>query len=66
MLFAGVNGYLDKIALGDIGRFESGLLDTLRGSGKAILDNISVEKKISDDTKTKLKDAVETFAKSFA
>jgi F-type H+-transporting ATPase subunit alpha len=42
------------------------LLDTLRGSGKAILDNISVEKKISDDTKTKLKDAVETFAKSFA
>jgi len=66
VLFAGVNGYLDKIALGDIGRFESGLLDTLRGSGKAILDNISVEKKISDDTKTKLKDAVETFAKSFA
>jgi F-type H+-transporting ATPase subunit alpha len=66
VLFAGVNGYLDKIALGDIGRFESGLLDTLRGSGKVILDNISVEKKISDDTKTKLKDAVETFAKSFA
>ncbi len=66
VLFAGVNGYLDKIALGDIGRFESGLLDTLRGSGKAILDSISTEKKISDDTETKLKDAVETFAKSFA
>jgi len=66
VLFAGVNGYLDKIALGDIGRFESGLLDTLRGSGKAILDTIRAEKKISDDTQTKLKDAVETFAKSFA
>ena len=66
VLFAGVNGYLDKIALGDIGRFESGLLDTLRGSGKAILDAIRAEKKISDDTQTKLKDAVETFAKSFA
>ena len=66
VLFAGVNGYLDKIALGDIGRFESGLLDTLRGSGKAILDTILAEKKISDDTQTKLKDAVETFAKSFA
>ena len=65
VLFAGVNGYLDKIALGDIGRFESGLLDTLRGSGKAILDSISTEKKISDDTEIKLKDAVETFAKSF-
>lgn len=66
VLFAGVNGYLDKIALGDIGRFESGLLDTLRGSGKAILDTIRAEKKISDDTQTKLKDVVETFAKSFA
>ena len=66
VLFAGVNGYLDKIALGNIGRFESGLLDTLRGSGKAILDTIRAEKKISDDTQTKLKDAVETFAKSFA
>ncbi len=66
VLFAGVNGYLDKIALGDIGRFESGLLDTLRGSGKAILDTIRAEKKISDDTQTKLKDAVETFSKSFA
>ncbi len=66
VLFAGVNGYLDKVALGDIGRFESELLDALRGSGKAILDSISTEKKISDDTQTKLKDAVETFAKSFA
>ena len=65
VLFAGVNGYLDKIAITDIGRFETGLIDTLRGSGKAILDSIRSEMKISDDTETKLKDAVETFAKSF-
>ena len=66
VLFAGVNGYLDKIALTDIGRFESGLLDALRGSGKEILDNIRVENKISDDTESKLKEAVEIFTKSFA
>ena len=66
VLFAGVNGYLDKIALTDIGRFESGLLDALRGSGKGILDNIRAENKISDDTESKLKEAVETFTKSFA
>ena len=66
VLFAGVNGYLDKIALTDIGRFESGLLDALRGSGKEILDNIRAENKISDDTESKLKEAVETFTKSFA
>ena len=66
VLFAGVNGYLDKIALTDIGRFESGLLDALRGSGKEILDNIHAENKISDDTESKLKEAVEIFTKSFA
>ena len=66
VLFAGVNGYLDKIALTDIGRFESGLLDALRGSGKEILDNIRAENKISDDTESKLKEAVEIFTKSFA
>ena len=66
VLFAGVNGYLDKIALTNIGRFESGLLDALRGSGKEILDNIRAESKISDDTESKLKEAVETFTKSFA
>ena len=66
VLFAGVNGYLDKIVLTDIGRFESGLLDALRGSGKEILDNIRAENKISDDTESKLKEAVETFTKSFA
>ena len=66
VLFAGVNGYLDKIALTDIGRFESGLLDALRGSGKEMLDNIRAENKISDDTESKLKEAVEIFTKSFA
>ena len=66
VLFSGVNGYLDKIALTDIGRFESGLLDALRGSGKEILDNIRAENKISDDTESKLKEAVEIFTKSFA
>ena len=40
VIFAGVKGYLDKIALIDIGRFEAGLLDMLRGSGKDILNTI--------------------------
>jgi len=60
-----VNGYLDTISLPEIGRFESGLLDTLRGSGKAILDSIRTEQKISDATEAKLRDAIQAFAKSF-
>ena len=66
VIFAGVKGYLDKIALLDIGRFEAGLLDMLRGSGKDILNTIRDEQKISDETDAKLRAVIESFAKSFA
>ncbi|MDB0028408.1 F0F1 ATP synthase subunit alpha, partial [Alphaproteobacteria bacterium] len=66
VIFAGVKGYLDKIALVDIGRFEAGLLDMLRGSGKDILNTIRDEQKISDETDAKLRAVIESFAKSFA
>ncbi len=66
VIFAGVKGYLDKIALADVGRFESGLLDMLRGSGKDILSAIRDEKAISDKTEEKLHATIGAFAKSFA
>ena len=66
VIFAGVKGYLDKIALIDIGRFEAGLLDMLRGSGKDILNTIRDEQKISDEADAKLRAVIESFAKSFA
>jgi F-type H+-transporting ATPase subunit alpha len=66
VIFAGVKGYLDAIALNDIGRFEEGLLDMLRGSGQSILSAIRDEQKISDETEAELRKAIETYAKSFA
>ena len=66
VIFSGVKGYLDNIAIADIGRFEAGLLDTLRGSGKDILAAIRDEKAISDKTEEKLHAAIGTYAKSFA
>lgn len=66
VIFAGVKGYLDKIPLAKIGRFETGLLDTMRGSGQDILAAIRDEKTISDKTEQKLHDAVSAFVKSFA
>jgi F-type H+-transporting ATPase subunit alpha len=66
VIFAGVKGYLDKIAIADIGRFETGLLDTLRGSGKDILAAIRNDKAISDKTEEKLHAAIGAYAKSFA
>ena len=46
--------------------FEQGLLGYLRGEGKAILDTIRTEKQISDDTRAKLKSALDSFSKTFA
>src|SRR6201988_4330886 len=44
VIFAGVNGYLDKITVPQIGKFAQGLLSYLRPEGKDILDAIRTEK----------------------
>jgi F-type H+-transporting ATPase subunit alpha len=66
VIFAGVNGYLDKIAVAQVGKFEQGFLSYLRSEGKAILDAIRTEKQLSDDTRAKLKASLDSYAKSFA
>jgi F-type H+/Na+-transporting ATPase subunit alpha len=66
VIFAGVNGYLDKLPVSKVGAFEKSLLTHMRGDGKAILDAIRNDKQISDDTKAKLKAEIDNFAKGFA
>ncbi|MDE1991210.1 MAG: F0F1 ATP synthase subunit alpha, partial [Rhizobiaceae bacterium] len=66
VIFAGVNGYLDKISVQQINKFEQGLLSYLRSEGKDVLDAIRTEKAISDATKGKLTAALDSYAKSFA
>jgi F-type H+-transporting ATPase subunit alpha len=66
VIFAGVNGYLDKLPLNRVGAFEQGLLGYMRSEGKEILSTIRTEKQISDGTKEKLKSAIDAFTKTFA
>lgn len=66
VIFAGVNGYLDKLPLNQVGKFEQGLLAHMRSDGKEVLDGIRKEKAISDDLRAKLKSHIDTFAKNFA
>jgi F-type H+-transporting ATPase subunit alpha len=66
VIYAGVNGYLDKIAVNQVGKFEAGLLSSLRTEHKDVLDAIRDEKALTDNIKAKLKAAVDAFAKSFA
>jgi F-type H+-transporting ATPase subunit alpha len=66
VIFAGVNGYLDKLAVADVNRFEQGLLAHMRSDGKKVLDAIRKEKALSDDLRDKLKAEIDAFAKNFA
>ena len=65
-IFAGVRGYLDAIAIADIGRFESQLLADVRAKAPGILEAIRTEKALSDETQGKLKEFMDSFAKTFA
>jgi F-type H+-transporting ATPase subunit alpha len=64
VIWAGTNGYLDKLALNRVKAFEEGLLAKLRSEG-TILEAIRTSKDLSDDSAAKLKSLVEGFAASF-
>lgn len=65
-IFAGVNGYLDKIATADVTRFEEQFLADVRAKHADVLATIRSEQKLSDDTTAKLKSILDGFAKSFS
>ena len=64
-IYAGVKGYLDKIAAKDVTKFESELLRKFTSSHSDILASIKKEKKITEETENKLKTAIEEFVSVF-
>ena len=66
VIFSGVKGYLDKVAVKDVTRYEQALLGELRSKGDSILAVIREEKALSKETEAKLAKFVEDFTKSFA
>ncbi len=66
VLYAGVNGYLDKLKVSQVGPFEAGLLANLRSDHADLLDAIATKKALDDDLTKRLKAAIDSFAKSFA
>ena len=65
LLFAGVNGYMDDIAVNQIGDFEEGLLNHIRNNYIQILETITSTKSLDEETEATLKSAVEEFTASF-
>jgi F-type H+-transporting ATPase subunit alpha len=67
VIFAGTKGYLDKIPVKDVGRFEKGLLTHLRGARKDLLEFITKEDpKIKGDAEDKIRAALDEYAADFA
>ncbi|MEY2961244.1 MAG: hypothetical protein RLZ60_1074, partial [Pseudomonadota bacterium] len=67
VIYAGTKGYLDKVALRDVSRWEQGLLAHLRGKHADLLDWITTEDpKVKGDAEDRIKAALDEFAADFA
>ncbi|MBK5926593.1 F0F1 ATP synthase subunit alpha [Rhodobaculum claviforme] len=67
VIFAGTQGYLDKVAVKDVTRFEAGLLAHLRNTHRDLLDDITNnDRKVAKDLEEKIRAALDAYAKDFA
>ena len=64
-IYSGVNGYLDKVSIENISKFETDLMNLIKSSHKDILKSIRDERALTDSTEEKLKKAIEEFLKTF-
>ncbi|MBO9463612.1 ATP synthase subunit alpha [Pelagimonas phthalicica] len=67
IIFAGTNGYLDKVDVSDVARFEAGLLTHLRGKHADLLADITDnDRKVKGELADKVKAALDEFAADFS
>jgi len=64
-IYAGVKGYLDKVDVKDIVRFESEIHDEIRTKHTDLLESIANEKELSSANEDKLKDFLNSFVEKF-
>jgi F-type H+-transporting ATPase subunit alpha len=64
-IFAGVRGYLDPVAVDQVGRFEAQFMAEIRSKHADVLAAIRNEGEISQATEGKLKGILDGFAKGF-
>ncbi|RZJ37943.1 MAG: F0F1 ATP synthase subunit alpha, partial [Brevundimonas sp.] len=65
-VYAGTRGYLDGVAVADIGRFESELLARIKSSNPGLLEGIRTKKDLTAELEAELKDVLAAFTKTFA
>ncbi len=65
-IFAGTRGYLDKIEVADVTRFEAQMLGELRTKAPKILESIRDKRELTPDTEKELIGFLDGFARAFA
>jgi F-type H+-transporting ATPase subunit alpha len=66
VIYAGVNGYLDRFPVDRVSAFEEGLLASMRNQHVGVLDAIRDSRDLDGDTAGRLKAAVDHYAATFA
>ncbi|HTK36266.1 MAG TPA: F0F1 ATP synthase subunit alpha [Caulobacteraceae bacterium] len=66
VIYAGTRGYLDKIAVNAIGRFQEQFLAKLKSSYPKFLEGIRTGKALTPELEAMLKEALEAFIATFA
>jgi F-type H+/Na+-transporting ATPase subunit alpha len=67
VIYAGTKGYLDKVPVKDVGRWEAGMLKYMRNQGRAVLDMLTKDDpKIAGDAEKQVRGALDAFARDFA
>jgi len=65
-IYTGMKGYLDKLAVADVLRFEGDFLRLMRGKHQDVLDAIRTGKTLTPEIEAQLKTILDEFTKSFA
>jgi F-type H+-transporting ATPase subunit alpha len=65
-IFAGTRGYLDTVAVSDVGRFETSMLSELRSAHPELLSAIRDTGEISPEVEKALGEVLDGFVRTFA
>ncbi|MCK5549011.1 MAG: F0F1 ATP synthase subunit alpha [Hyphomicrobiaceae bacterium] len=65
ILFAGANGFTDDVQVDQVSDWEAAMLRNIEASQPDILQDIDKHKQVTEETETKLREALETFNRSW-
>src|SRR6516162_7001914 len=65
-IFTGTRGYLDTVAVADVGRFEASMLGELRAAHPELLEAIRAAGEISPEVEKGLEEFLDSFVRTFA